>query len=980
MFRALLLAVLVSFSISVQAQVLAPNTNTKADVYSVLTETIPAKIHATTGNESGVSTAKPMTTGIKPPMKSGAGTVIGQSTYDLQTNYGMCRRVAVSGNTVYAAWTGSLSGDEAAADRGTFMNVSNDGGETWMPLAEANVRRESQRVGWPNIGVVESGANAGRVFSITHSGASGLNFAYLDAGSDTWQDFIIEGDVDAVWPRASVDGANIHVVTSRNGTFACGADGGLAYFRSTDGGDTWEGPVCVVDAESGLGLSDIDDDAALRADSYQIDSENGVVAFAYGNFGEDLVVFKSGDNGDTWRATVAQSVDVDPDGDGATLLESAVSSGGGISVLLKDGEVNLWYERIFHADANNTFIVNNIAIMHWKESYGTNGSRLIGPTVMQDFDGDMAATVNTTDEEIQLYGNTLMGQTSAGLDANGTVYVAYSVRQDGAFENPAREFREIFVVTSEDGGETWMGPFNISDDQTREDVFPSIQKDVGEDLHIIWQSDELTGTALQDGQAEYTTNEIRYLKIPVSDVKGDVMRNNTEPVIYPYLLGFLPNPLEGCEPIIERFDTQVLDFPDGDITDQVEISYTFDIDVAGSEGYWILTVTDSDGNTIEDIPLDANGDPILQQVLADDGAPAIFIQPLVEINGLEYSFDLFTEIDVVQGTEYMDPGAISQDLGDFFGCPSTVTVDNPVDTSEPTPADQPFEVVYTATDHIGNSSSVTRLVHVIGADLEAPFIQLLTGRADSIQDDGAQFLIEVEVGATWEEPGFVAFDNVDLVITDDVVIGGDAVDLETVGTYVVTYTATDAANNSVTVTREVVVRDGTAPTVGIIGPVPAVVPCNGNYIEFGANAFDAVDGSVDVVIGGDEVCTTQAGSYIVTYTATDASGNTATESRLVIVQGDCDVECEVNIEDSFLYRAITMRPNPTNGFLNVDVEGVDMNGATVEVFNLVGELIHRETMQSNTTRIDLTEQVAGMYVVKVNTTEGAIAKKVVLEK
>ena len=74
MFRSLLLAVLVSCCLSVEAQMLAPNTNTKADVYSVLTETIPAKIHATTGNESGVSTAKPMTTGIKPPMKSGAGT------------------------------------------------------------------------------------------------------------------------------------------------------------------------------------------------------------------------------------------------------------------------------------------------------------------------------------------------------------------------------------------------------------------------------------------------------------------------------------------------------------------------------------------------------------------------------------------------------------------------------------------------------------------------------------------------------------------------------------------------------------------------------------------------------------------------------------------------------------------------------------------------------------------------------------------
>ncbi|MGB0930983.1 MAG: immunoglobulin-like domain-containing protein, partial [Chitinophagales bacterium] len=443
--------------------------------------------------------------------------------------------------------------------------------------------------------------------------------------------------------------------------------------------------------------------------------------------------------------------------------------------------------------------------------------------------------------------------------------------------------------------------------------------------------------------------------------------------------------------VIARFDTHVIDFPDGDLTDQVVIDHTFDIDVAGSEGYWILTVTDSDGNTIEDIPLDANGDPILQQVLADDGPPQILLEPTMLINGIEY-YNVFLELDVVVGSEYVDPGAISQDAGDVFGCPSSITTSDNVDTSAPTAEDSPFEVVYTATDHIGNTSTLARSVNVIGADLEAPFIQLLTGRADSIQDDGAIFEVEVEVGAVWEEPGFVALDNVDLVMTDKVVIGGDPVDLETVGNYIVTYTATDNGGNEAVVTREVEVRDGTAPTVNPIGPIPAVVPCGGNYIEFGANAFDAVDGSLEVTIGGDCVCPTEAGSYIVTYTATDASGNEATESRLVIVQdngnctGPCPTDdengpCFVNINDNYeLYQAITMRPNPTNGLLTVDVEGVVVNNATVEVFNLVGELIHREIMQTTSLTVDLSNEAAGMYIVKVNTTDGAIAKKIVLEK
>ncbi len=991
MFRALLLTFLVGccFSLSVDAQTQALSTTTKAEVHSDLTTPYPAKLKVTTGNEQISLFTKPLS-GMPLPQKSGAGTVIGNTTYDLQTNYGMCRRVAVNGDAVYAAWTGSLSGDVAAPDRGTFLNSSSDGGENWGAVEDANARRESQRVGWPNLGVVESGSHQGRIFSIAHTVDMGLNFAYLDPESGGWQDFVIDGDLEAVWPRVAVDGESIHVVVSRSGGFACDADGGLNYFRSTDGGDTWEGPTCIVDADSGQGLADIDDDATLRADSYFIDAENGVVAYAYGNFGEDLVVFKSEDNGDNWRSIVAQSVDVDPDGDGAMTLAPAITSGGGISLLIKNGEVNLWYERLFNADANNTYIVNSTCIMHWKESYGMNGSKVIGPTVLQDYDGDGDATVDTQNEEFQIYGNTLLGQTSVGMDGNGTIYLAYAAVRDGAFENPAREYRDVYIVSSDDDGETWMGPFNISDDAAGEDVYPSIQKDVNDVLHLIWQSDVFTGTAVQEDQAEYVSNEIRYLKIPVADVMGMAPRNNTNPIIFPYLSGFLPNPLEGCEGVIERFDTHVLDFPDGDLTDQVEISHTFDINIANDEGYWILTVSDSDGNMIEDIPLDANGDPILQTVLEDSGAPTIFLQPLVDINGGTFSLGLFDTIDVVQGSVYEDAGALSQDDGDFFGCPSTVTTDNPVSTTEATPAEEPFEVVYTATDHLGKESSASRLVNVIGADLEAPFIQLLTGRPDSIQEDGEVYQIEVEVGATWQEPGFLAFDNVDLVLTDQVVIGGDPVDLEAVGTYAVEYTATDGSNNSTTVTRIVEVRDGTAPTVGIIGPVPSVVPCGGSYFEFGANAFDAVDGTLTVEIGGDCVCPTQAGSYIVTYTATDASGNTSTEERLVIVQGDCDTPCPTDdpespcfitsINENHLLQAISMYPNPTTGVLNISIDGVDAKGASVEVFNLVGELVHTESMTTSILSIDMLDQAAGMYVVKVNTSEGAVAKKVVLEK
>jgi len=55
-----------------------------------------------------------------------------------------------------------------------------------------------------------------------------------------------------------------------------------------------------------------------------------------------------------------------------------------------------------------------------------------------------------------------------------------------------------------------------------------------------------------------------------------------------------------------------------------------------------------------------------------------------------------------------------------------------------------------------------------------------------------------------------------------------------------------------------------------------------NYIEPGFSAVDNTDGAVEVNVSGT-VNTNKPGTYILTYTATDAAGNTSSKSRTVIV-------------------------------------------------------------------------------------------------
>ncbi len=143
--------------------------------------------------------------------------------------------------------------------------------------------------------------------------------------------------------------------------------------------------------------------------------------------------------------------------------------------------------------------------------------------------------------------------------------------------------------------------------------------------------------------------------------------------------------------------------------------------------------------------------------------------------------------------------------------------------------------------------------------------------------------IDLNVGDTYTEQGATATDNVDGDISSNVVIGGDAVDTNNAGTYVVTYNVSDAAGNAAPeVTRTVnvtVPADTTPPVITLNGASTINLEVGDTYTEQGATATDNVDGdiSANIVIGGDAIDTNNAGTYVVTYNVSDAAGNAANQ-------------------------------------------------------------------------------------------------------
>jgi len=224
--------------------------------------------------------------------------------------------------------------------------------------------------------------------------------------------------------------------------------------------------------------------------------------------------------------------------------------------------------------------------------------------------------------------------------------------------------------------------------------------------------------------------------------------------------------------------------------------------------------------------------------------------PVITLNGSN-------PMTVQCGSGYTEPGATALDACDGS---ISVTISGSVLSTKGT-----YTVTYTASDASGNTSTKTRTVNVV--DTTAP----------TITPNGSNPMT-VQCGSGYTEPGATATDGCDGTLT--VAITGSVV-TSAVGTYTVTYKATDSVGNTATATRTVNVVDTTPPVITLAGSNPMSVDCTKGYTEPGATAVDACDGSVAVVITG--TVPAQAGTYTVTYTATDSHGNTATATRTVVV-------------------------------------------------------------------------------------------------
>ena len=228
-----------------------------------------------------------------------------------------------------------------------------------------------------------------------------------------------------------------------------------------------------------------------------------------------------------------------------------------------------------------------------------------------------------------------------------------------------------------------------------------------------------------------------------------------------------------------------------------------------------------------------------------------------------------SNITIEQNTEYNEQGAQATDnIDNTAEITSRIVISSSVNNTTV----GIYTLNYDVFDNAGNAApTVSRTIQVVAAADTTPPTITLSGDNP----------LELTVGGTFNEPGYSANDDVDGTITGSVTVNTSAINTNIIGSYSVTYTVSDNASNSVTVTRTVNVSaapDTTPPTITLLGNNPLEVTVGGSYNEPGYTATDNVDGTItgSVMMNTSAVNTNTVGSYPVTYNVSDNAGNAAT--------------------------------------------------------------------------------------------------------
>ncbi|MBL7765896.1 MAG: T9SS type A sorting domain-containing protein [Chitinophagaceae bacterium] len=467
----------------------------------------------------------------------GKKEVVGTTTYDLQTNGSMQRRVLQSGANVNCLWTISQELNATATssytDRGCGYASFN--GTAWSPKPTVRIEG-TQRTGFGNLLIDGSGNE----FVISHDGTANTLIMSKKTGS-TWNTTQLTTNTPqkAIWAHAATSGNWVYVIASSSDStiHSNGIRYGYFFSRSSDNGATW------IDNMIPMPMVDSTGHYRGGGNSYSIAANGPHVSIAFGDLGTDLTLLTSHDNGATWSKKVvwdwplnqynfAGEVSTDTNSD--NICDTLWSNDGSQSLTLNAaGDAHLAFPlvRVYKVGG-----AGNAGYNFFYESYLAYYNSVADSVVTidnifytyRDCDGDgkfgigdnyVGATATDPDAIYNSIGTITMPSITITSGTPERVLIAYTAIGDsdttiddgihlfwgGTYPLTGQNYRDIYVIGNEGAG--WTYPVNVSRTLHFEEAFPSTAPNIsGNTLSILAQADIEPGTVMQNDDVADNVN------------------------------------------------------------------------------------------------------------------------------------------------------------------------------------------------------------------------------------------------------------------------------------------------------------------------------------------------------------------------------------------------------------------------------------------------------------------------------------------
>ena len=261
----------------------------------------------------------------------------------------------------------------------------------------------------------------------------------------------------------------------------------------------------------------------------------------------------SNDGGNTWSNQLIWDFpifgyegdslsDIDLDGIADTIV---TSDGVGSLLLDSDGVAHVTFGLFQFLDDvsgdGQYTIFQREELVYWNSNWPVDSLNVIG--LPEESINDADDIFDYTIDNVPDYRTSISSMSTMAEGDDGKIYVVFRTADEEYLGDQL--FSHLYVVVSDDGGDTWGPQIELTPDiefNEYEYAFPSMHNRVSDKLHIVVQRDTEPGLNVRGDLDSWDNNDIVYLAI-TNDV--DITENVNEVVLNGANINLFPNPTTG---------------------------------------------------------------------------------------------------------------------------------------------------------------------------------------------------------------------------------------------------------------------------------------------------------------------------------------------------------------------------------------------------------------------------------------------------